>query len=131
MTSSNNTETNETSETPAVEEMVETATPETSGNLADTDTTRFVYFNTEMFILNRSDNSYTHTCVGESTAIDGHGREVTALTMFDMCSTDSWVTEECSRKIDPARLILGDPWGKRTLQGPSMVKIDISFQIGL
>ena len=65
MTSSNNTETNETSETPAVEEMVETATPETSGNLADTDTTRFDYFDTEVFILNRSGNSYTHLSGGK------------------------------------------------------------------
>ena len=33
--------------------------------------------------------------------------------------------------MDPAKLILGDPWGKRALQGHSMVQIGHFFYIDL
>ena len=43
----------------------------------------------------------------------------------------SWTVID--NQMDPVRLILGDPWWKRALQGPSMVPIDkyILFKIDL
>ena len=44
-----------------------------------------------------------------------------------MSASGTFMDPKIDPEMDPARLILGDPWKEKALQGPSKVQIDQLF----